>query len=93
MARHIVVEFFLAHEGSNMTHRVRNWGEALFLALRDHRWAFLSIEEVDRAVDRLSVAVFHARDLKNARAIIDATLEDHNLSDVARITVVEPDGL
>ena len=37
--------FFQGATGSNMTHRVRNWGEALFLALRDHRWAFLSIEQ------------------------------------------------
>ena len=90
MASQITVHFDGASKVDQLVHRIRNWGEELYLGLRDERWAFVSMDDIDRATDRIAVVVFHARDLNKVRSAIDATLASHMLNLNARVEVSSP---
>jgi hypothetical protein len=51
-------------EGNNLLHRVRNFGETLFVHFREHGRGSISLEEVDRATNTLVVEGVRNRDLR-----------------------------
>ena len=88
VAREILIRFdWQGGDRGRLVHIMRNFGEALFTALRNDNWATIDIAEVDRATDRLRVAVRSARRLRRTRALIEKLLKEHFLSGYATITV------
>jgi hypothetical protein len=77
----------LAH--NDLIHRIRNFGEDLYLAYRDSREAHVDLAEIDRAVDRICVTTIKNRRVRMVAGRIRKLLERHHLDNVARLTEVK----
>ena len=66
-------------------HRIRNLGEDLFRAFAANRWAEISLDDVDRATDRLVVTVPHRKQLRRVVALLEQMLADQHLDRIGRI--------
>jgi hypothetical protein len=68
------------------THRIRNYAEALSLAVPEIGGCFL-MEEADRATDRLVITTIQARRLKRVLALAVRLLSDHHLNTVTTVAL------
>jgi len=92
MAHKIIIDFEPDSDAHSLMHRVRNLGEDLFRACRGDGWASISLEDVDRATNRLVVAVRSARRVRRIAAMIDKLLAEHYFIGKARLTHIhKPD--
>jgi hypothetical protein len=85
VAQHTLAVDFTIHD----VHRVRNFGEDLWRALRDDRSATASLDEIDSATTRMHVVVRSTRQLKRVSKLIEGLLAEHNLSTVATLLEVD----
>jgi len=86
MSREIVIDFHGEAAQSSLTHRVRNFGEALYHAFMKEGIAAISLEEVDRATTQLRVTVKSARKVRRVSSLIEELLDQHHLAAVARVS-------
>jgi hypothetical protein len=86
MARQIVIDFTLGPDRVNDIHRIRNFGEKLYIQCREDGWASISLADVDRATDQLRVLVRSARRVRRIAQMIEGLLARHFLSDIARLS-------
>lgn len=68
---------------------MRNFGEDLYRACKEDGWATISLEEIDRATDRLRVTVFSNRRARRTAGLINRLLHKHFLNDHARVSEAE----
>ena len=82
-----MLEIIIDFDGVS-THQVRNFGEVLFDAFKDDKPASVSLDEIDRAIDRLRVVVRYPskRRVRSSLQIIERLLELHLLASRARIS-------
>lgn len=85
MKRQIVIDFAPEQGGISTLDRVRNFGEALYVAFRHEGWATISLEEIDRATTQLRVAVNAPRWQGQVMATIEKLLARHGFAETARI--------
>ena len=90
MAREIIIDFPTVPSIAPSVHQIRNFGEDLYRLFRDGGWASISLGDVDRATDRLSVKVQSKRQVRRVMAQIEKVLDQHLLANRARLTVVVP---
>ena len=84
--RSITIIFDIANDSyGDLISRIRNLGEELYREFEETQQASMSIDEVDRAVDRLSLHVITSRHLGDVMALVKKTLERHNLADRATV--------
>ena len=93
--RRIVIEFEFPQDeqlvsDQSLVSRVRNLGEDLFREFSRNGQAILSLDDVDRAIDRLSIALSSNRHTGSVLRFINKQLVRHNLADIAHISRVEP---
>ena len=69
--------------------RVRALGEDLFREFSPNGKANLCIDEVDKAIDRLSLSVTSTRHIGEVIRFINNKLVRHKLADVARVSRIE----
>jgi hypothetical protein len=86
MPRWIVIDFDQERDARSLMHRVRNLGEDLYRACRDDGWAEISLEEVDRATDRLTVRVLSAKHVRRVATMIEKLLAEHLFAGKARLS-------
>jgi hypothetical protein len=84
--RTLLIEFEPGH-----THRIRNFGEALYSAFKEDDYALIALEEIDRATTQLHVRVRVNRQVRRISRLIQNLLERHHLVDIAQIS--EPPGV
>jgi hypothetical protein len=70
----------------DLTHRVRNFGEALYREFERTSGAAISLDEVDRATNQLQVDVRATRHLGTALELVNKLLRQHMLDEVAHVT-------
>jgi hypothetical protein len=79
--RKLLIEFEVDGDGDAAnTHRVRNFAEDLHRALTDNELAEMSVDEIDRATDKVHVRVKAVRDLGSIEMLIKRKLRHHRLS-------------
>ena len=88
MSRQILIDFTLGLDRGYDIHRIRNFGEELYVRCREDGWASISLAEVDRATDQLRVRVRSGRRVRRIAQMIDALLVRHFLSDIARMSEI-----
>jgi hypothetical protein len=88
MPRWIVIDFDQERDPRSLMHRVRNFGEDLYRACRDDGWAEISLDEVDRATDQLTVRVLSAKRERRIAAMIERLLAAHRFTGKARLSQV-----
>lgn len=86
MTRRLIIDFLPRVTDDTAIHRIRNFGEALFVMFREDGWAEVSLAEVDRATNRLVVTVRSARRVRRIAANIEGLLVEHHLDAIARLT-------
>jgi hypothetical protein len=88
MPRHILIRFdWPPGDENGYIHEMRNFGEDIWRTLDLDKWAEISIEEVDRASDLLTVTVFSPRHVHRVATIIDKRLRKYRLADYATVSV------
>ena len=95
--RRIVIEFEFPQDErlvseQSLVSRVRNFGEDLFREFSRNGQAILSLHDVDRAINRLSLTLSSNRHTGSALRFINKQLERHNLADIAHISKLEATG-
>ena len=80
MARRVLISFDPEAE----VHRIRNYTEVLSRAIPEIGGC-LSMEEADRATDRLAITAIPARKLKRVLAFAARLLRDHHLDTEATL--------
>ena len=93
--RQIVIDFDfpddeqLASEQS-LVHRIRCLGEDLFREFSQNGQAILSVHDVDRAVNQLSLRLSSNHHSGSVMRLINKQLARHHLADIAHISRLEP---
>jgi hypothetical protein len=87
--RKIVIDFDTQPDRHALVHRVRNFGEDLYRACREDGWLEISLDEVDRATNRLIVKVRSARRERRIAAMIEALLAKHSFTSKACLQHVQ----
>ncbi len=72
--------------GSDLVHRFRNFGEALYREFRLSGHAKISIDEIDSATDRIELFVNTKRHIGGVSAFIKKALKQHNLEELVTVT-------
>jgi hypothetical protein len=93
--RRVVIEFEFPQDEQmvseqDLVSRVRNLGEDLFREFSRNGQAILSLHEVDRAINRLSLTLSSNRHTGSVLRFINKQLTRHNLADIAHISSLEP---
>jgi hypothetical protein len=88
MGRQIVINFILGPDRSSDIHRIRNFGEDLYRHCRNDGWASISLADIDRATDRITVSVRSARHVRRSAQMIEKLIVQHCLSDIARLSEI-----
>jgi hypothetical protein len=89
VARELVIDFEW-HSGDRRIPEMRNFGEDLHGACKEDGWATISLDEIDRATDRLRVSMFSARRVRRIAALISKLLDRHFLTTYAKVSEVAP---
>jgi len=89
--RQIVIEFQFPLDkqlvsDQSLVSRVRNLGEDLFREFSRNGQAILSLDHVDRAIDRLSITLSSNRHTGSVVRFINKQLVRHNLADIAHVS-------
>lgn len=71
------------------SHRVRNFGEDLWRALSEDKWASTSLDEADLATTRLCVSVFSRRQVRRVHKYVLKLLERDFPDKAFRISMVQ----
>jgi hypothetical protein len=79
--REIVIAFI---EGVPF-HQVRDFGEVLYRAFREDKWASISLDDADCAIDELRVFVRSKRRVRRTMGMIEKLLDQHLLGNRARV--------
>ena len=92
--RRIVIEFEFPQDEQlvserSLVSRVRNLGEDLFREFSRNGQAILSLHDVDRAINRLSLTLSNNHYRGSVLRFINKQLARHNLADIAHISVLE----
>jgi hypothetical protein len=93
--RRIVVEFKFPQDEQlvseqSLVGRVRDLGEDLFREFSRNGQATLSLHDVDRAINQLSLTLSSNRHTGSVLRFINKQLARHNLADIAHIARLEP---
>jgi hypothetical protein len=93
--RRIVIEFHFPQDEQvaseqSLVSRVRNLGEDLFREFSRNGQAILSLHDVDRAIDRLSLTLSSNRHTGSVLRFVNKQLVRHHLADIAHISRLEP---
>jgi hypothetical protein len=91
MAYRIVLRFpeMVAENWHDKLGCVRNLGEEIFRVLRDGDAAEISIQEVDRATDTLTVDVRKSRNLKSILKLLERLSDEHFPEQSPAVTVTK----
>lgn len=87
MRRRIIIDFIPGPNAPSI-HQIRNFGEDLWHACKEDGWATTSLDEADRATNRLEVTVLSKQRLHRIRQMIARLLASHFLDSHARMTIV-----
>ena len=93
--RQIVIEFKFPLDkqmvsDQSLVARVRNLGEDLFREFSRNGQAILGLDDVDRAIDRLSITLSSNRHTGSVLRFINKQLARHNLANIAHVSKLEP---
>ena len=80
MPHHLVIRFEPGH-----IHRIRNFGEELYHALKEDGWGSITLQDIDRATTEMCVAVHVKRRVRRISNLILRMLEKHNLASIASL--------
>ena len=92
MARRILIDFETTPEDADLNFKIWIFAEDLYRALRSNELASLSLDEVDRVSSQLIIPVRSKRRVRRAVAVIEGVLEQHFLTQVARLSVTDEAG-
>ena len=84
-AEHHIRIVFSDPDGASI-HRIRNFGESLWRAMRQERRNLIDFEEIDLAASAISLTV-RVRNRKAAMAIVEQVLSAHSMREEARIEI------
>jgi len=82
----IVINFEFSSGRDGNIHRLRNFGEELYRAFKDDKWASVDLDDVDQATNRLVVHVYSARRVRSTSSVISKLLDRESLAPYAQIT-------
>lgn len=92
MARRIIIDFKTTPDDSDLNFKIWIFAEDLYRALRSNEPASLPLEDVDRISSQLVIPVRSKRRVRRAVAVIEQVLEEHFLTQVARLLVTDEAG-
>lgn len=87
MAWSLVIDFDVQPGDGVFIHRMRNFGEDLWRACKTDGWASMSLDEIDRATNQLTVTVATASKVRRTARMASKLMESHFLAPPARITI------
>jgi hypothetical protein len=93
--RRIVIDFVFPEDEQlvseqSLVSRVRNFGEDLFREFSRSGEAILTLHDVDKATNQLSLTLSSNRHSGSVLRFVNKQLSRHNLADIARISKIEP---
>jgi len=71
---------------NDLIHRIRNFGEALYVAFKQSGKAEIDLSEVDRATNHFHVDDIKTRQVRTVFSLISKMLERHNLARIAQLS-------
>jgi hypothetical protein len=92
VARRIIIDFKTTPDDSDLNFKIWIFAEDLYRALRSNEPASLPLEDVDRISSQLVIPVRSKRRVRRAVAVIEQVLEEHFLTQVARLLVTDEAG-
>ncbi|CDX28690.1 hypothetical protein MPL3356_80439 [Mesorhizobium plurifarium] len=92
MARRILIDFETTPEDADLNFRIWIFAEDLYRALRSNELASLTLDEVDRVSSQLIIPIRSKRRVHRTAAVIEQVLEQHFLTQIARLSVTDEAG-
>lgn len=88
MAWLIRIEFAGAAASSSLVHQIRNFGEDVWRFAKTEKGAAISLQDIDRATDRLELRINSSRRVRRVVREVERMLAEHFLDDCARVSVM-----
>ncbi len=88
MTWRVVIDFSQQESSPALIHKIRNFGEDLWRACQRNGWSSISLNDVDGAIDYLTVVVRSYGRVQRTRKMVEELLTQHFLAEYARISEV-----